>query len=270
MSDGVATPSQRLMEFDLAEAARERTLRPGRRPLRLLLFRHGESAMNVQPDIVSGRSNSAPLTEKGRAQATALGARLKSLAVEFDQIFSSTAVRARDTALIACGSIGVDCQQLTESPELLEICQGSWTGRNRADVYDAAFLEQVELEQCFFRPPGVSHQDAPPSGEAPRGESQWDVECRIAAFVDNLLEAAGDGSQSAKDVRTVGIFMHGVAIRCLLRRILGASATSALHCDCQNTSITELVYDTSPHNLAGWQVVRTNDAAHLERMCTPE
>merc|ERR1712136_693695 len=127
-------------------------------------------------------------------------------------------------------------------PELLEICQGSWTGRNRADVYDAAFLEQVALEQCFFRPPGVSHQDAPPGGEAPRGESQWDVECRIAAFVAN---------------------------RCLLRRILGSSATSALHCECQNTSITELVYDTSPHNLAGWQVVRTNDAAHLERM-SPE
>ena len=44
------------MEFDVAEAVRERTLHPRRRPLRLLLFRHGESVMNVQPGVVSGRS----------------------------------------------------------------------------------------------------------------------------------------------------------------------------------------------------------------------
>jgi len=83
----------------------------------------------------------------------------------------------------------------------------------------------------------------------------------MAGFVDSLLEGKSSSEDSAE---TVAIFTHGIAIKCFLRRILGAAPTFATHCDCPNTSITELRYKPGAHNLDGWIVVRVSDASHLE------
>lgn len=224
--------------------------------------------MNVQPNVIGGRSNAAPLTEKGKAQAAALGRRLAALGVGIDLVFTSPAVRARETARITIDAMGLQ-KSIVESPEVLEICQGEWTGQERDVVYDEAFIERVEREKCFLRPPGVSVGDALPGGSPPPGESQWDVECRVAAFVEGLLsssfpEGSPDGAAGGVRQTTVAVFMHGVAIKAFLRRAMGASSTFAVHSCCDNTSITELVYKTGYHNLHGWQVVRMNDSAHLE------
>lgn len=263
--------SEELLARDSAEEARERAERPRRRPLRLLLIRHGESAMNVRPDLIGGRSNSAPLTARGAEQAVALGRRLQAAGVRLDRVFSSPAVRARATADLALVQMGLDPPALVvEVPDVLEICQGEWTGRPREEVYDAGFLARVESERLFLRPPGVSEADALPGGAPPPGESQWDVECRFAAFVDQLLAPPEGPAAAEVPAETVAIFTHGVAIRCFLRRVLGASTTAAMHCHTANTSIAELLYRTSGHNLDGWQVVRVNDAAHLEQLSARE
>jgi len=69
------------------------------------LLRHADAE---DPD---GRPDAErPLTEKGRAQASAAGAALAALGVPLDACLASPRVRARDTALLACESLALDVQ----------------------------------------------------------------------------------------------------------------------------------------------------------------
>jgi phosphohistidine phosphatase len=71
----------------------------------LWLLRHADAE---DPD---GRPDAErPLTEKGRAQARAAGAALAALGVPLDACLASPRVRARDTALLACESLGLEVQ----------------------------------------------------------------------------------------------------------------------------------------------------------------
>jgi phosphohistidine phosphatase len=65
------------------------------------LLRHGD-AEDGSPD------SERPLSEKGRAQARAVGAGLKALGVEIDACLSSPKVRAAETARLACEPLGVE------------------------------------------------------------------------------------------------------------------------------------------------------------------
>jgi len=268
-NDGVSSATW-LHDFDAKEKSREREARKHRRNLRLLLVRHGQSAMNVQRGIIGGRSDFAPLTKLGEEQAVALGRRLKGQ-YNFDKVFSSTAVRAHSTACIVMREMGINPECVIQRPEVLEKCQGEWTGKERRLIYNAAFVERVESETLFLRAPGVSLQDAPPGGPAPQGESFFDVECRMAAFIEGLLElelvdpndirifdSAGD--------KTVVIFAHAHAIKSFVRRVAGASTEFPVHVGLSNTSITEFEYEMRDHNLGGWVIKRINDAAHLENI----
>jgi phosphohistidine phosphatase len=63
------------------------------------LLRHGDAA-DGSPDA------ERPLTDKGRAQASAAGAALKAIGVDVDACLTSPKVRAADTAQIACEELG--------------------------------------------------------------------------------------------------------------------------------------------------------------------
>lgn len=67
----------------------------------LWLLRHGDAEPHGARDDASRK-----LTEKGEAQARAAGAALASLGLEFDSVFTSPRVRARETARLACESFG--------------------------------------------------------------------------------------------------------------------------------------------------------------------
>ena len=67
----------------------------------LWLLRHGDAAKG-SPDSVR------PLTDKGRAQASAAGEALKALGVNLDACLTSPKVRAADTAALACEPLGVE------------------------------------------------------------------------------------------------------------------------------------------------------------------
>merc|ERR1712176_1145344 len=111
-------------------------------------------------------------------------------------------------------------EEIKEVEDVLELCQGAYTGTNRDETYNAAFYERDDRERLFQRPPGVSEADALNGGPAPPGESQFDVETRVANFVDGLLDKEDDDGSDSKVEKRVAIFMHGVAIRCYMRRIL--------------------------------------------------
>jgi len=69
----------------------------------LWLLRHGEAeAHGVVPDA------DRQLTGRGRRQAVAAGRALGGLGIEFEAVFTSPRVRARETATLACRELGVD------------------------------------------------------------------------------------------------------------------------------------------------------------------
>jgi phosphohistidine phosphatase len=67
------------------------------------LLRHGDAA-DGSPD------SERPLTDKGREQARAAGKALDRLGVKLDACLSSPKLRAKETAELACGELGVDVE----------------------------------------------------------------------------------------------------------------------------------------------------------------
>src|SRR6266566_2364570 len=77
----------------------------------LWLLRHGEAEPHgVRPDA------DRRLTERGKAQARAAGAALRSLKVEFQRVFTSPKVRSRDTAALACEALGLELEPVVHEP----------------------------------------------------------------------------------------------------------------------------------------------------------
>lgn len=82
---------------------------------RICFLRHGEA----EDDDGSGDA-ARELTPRGRAQSSAAGAALAAIGFRPDACLSSPRIRARDTALLACASLGVE-------PEIIEaIGSGSY------------------------------------------------------------------------------------------------------------------------------------------------
>lgn len=204
--------------------------------MELYLIRHAESEMNARKHIISGRSNETPLTDVGRRQAELLGRRFKQSNSRFDDIYTSTAVRTRDTARIAMKYAEFSLDRLLETPEILELDQGDWVGCIRKDTYTSEVLAEMQRDPWNF--------------SAPNGESQKDVELRMMDWIERI--AVQYSAQS-----TIAVFTHGVAIKCLLRGILDFPPHLTYHINIDNTSITRIQYDTK------WNLLAINDTMHF-------
>lgn len=68
----------------------------------LWLLRHGEAVPHAADDA------SRELTERGRGQARAAGRAFAAMEMVFHAVYASPKVRARDTARLACGALGVE------------------------------------------------------------------------------------------------------------------------------------------------------------------
>ena len=210
--------------------------------LNLYLLRHAESQMNLHPDIISGRINETPLSPLGELQALWLGQRLRNEDIIFDQIYSSTAVRTQQTAKIVCNQIGYPLENILSSEKLLELDQGDWEGQPRVKIYISETLAKINKDNLNFAPPN--------------GESQKNVEDRMYSWLEeNLLNQPNISTED----RTVGVFTHGLAIKCLFRKIMGSNPAMTYKIVLDNTSITKISYSQT-----GWHLVKFNDAAHLE------
>jgi broad specificity phosphatase PhoE len=93
----------------------------------ILLARHGQSDWNATRRW-QGHAD-RPLTEKGRAQATALAERLAH--IELDAVYSSDLRRAADTARAVAEAQGLE---LVQRPALREVDVGSWSGLTREEA----------------------------------------------------------------------------------------------------------------------------------------
>ena len=93
---------------------------------KLYFTRHGETVWNVENKIC-GMTDS-PLTERGRAQARALGQKVKSGGYAIDEILYSPLSRAADTAKAIADATGIPARC---EPRLREQCFGRYEGTPR-------------------------------------------------------------------------------------------------------------------------------------------
>lgn len=93
---------------------------------KLYFTRHGETVWNVENKIC-GMTDS-PLTERGRAQARALGQKVKAGGYTIDEILYSPLSRAADTALAIAEATGIPARP---EPRLREQCFGRYEGTPR-------------------------------------------------------------------------------------------------------------------------------------------
>lgn len=208
--------------------------------LTVYLVRHAEALNNVQSHLVGGRSDSLPLSDRGRLQAERLGIRLKNEQFFPEKLICSVAVRANETATIVSQAMGLGISPEIH-PHIHEWDQGIWEGKPRTEVYTPAIREAMYADPLHFRPAN--------------GETPGEVETRMWHWLNE------DVRSSFPDGGKVLAVSHGMAIRCLLRRILGAEPVMTFRMITHNTSLNVLHWDGKR-----WWLERLNDFQHVQDM----
>lgn len=164
----------------------------------LLILRHGETAWNREGRFQGAEDSE--LTERGRAQAEALGRLIAALGARPGSHLALTSPqgRARETARLALGPLGF---RPREEPGLAEIRMGGWTGLTRAEVDRRWPGPAGEGVLAFYT-------------RCPEGESLAEVAARAAAVLSGL---------SGPTV----IVTHGLTLRFLCALALGRPAEAA-------------------------------------------
>jgi ribonuclease H / adenosylcobalamin/alpha-ribazole phosphatase len=185
---------------------------------RLLLLRHGQTALSVQQRY-SGRGNPA-LTELGRQQADA-AARYLAQRGGIAAVVSSPLQRCYDTATRAAKALGLD---VAVDDDLIETDFGAWEGLTFAEAAE----HDPELHRRWRRDT---------STEPPGGESFDHVNQRVRQARDRIVADHG-GS-------TVLVVSHVTPIKMLLREALdaGPGILYRLHLDLASLSIAEFYPD---------------------------
>lgn len=159
---------------------------------RIYLVRHGETDYNV----ARRRQGHAPvpLNETGKAQAAALATYFKD--VPLDVIYSSTIVRARETAQMIAD---VKDMRVLEDDRWSEFARGVFEGK----TWDELRAEMPEAVQAW-------HDDDAYAPEG--GESRLETQARALAAWQDLTQL--------DDVETVLVVSHGGALSMLMYKIL--------------------------------------------------
>jgi broad specificity phosphatase PhoE/ribonuclease HI len=201
---------------------------------RLILVRHGETAMTVQGRY-SGRGD-VPLSEQGQAQAMAAAGRVAGISRDVTAVVSSPLQRCTRTAELIAAELGN--VTVTVLPELIECDFGDWEGLTFAEVRERwpAELDRW-LDSTSVAPPG--------------GESFQAVAKRVRGALATLLSAYPSG--------TVVVVSHVSPIKLILRDALAAGDAflHRLFLDAAGVSTVDMWPD------GGIAVRSVNETAHL-------
>lgn len=169
----------------------------------LYMLRHGETAWNTERRM-QGTKNS-DLTERGRAQALAMGRALKiELAREPGAtiFLRSPLGRVRETSEIVGRELGLDRAEWRDDPRLAELGYGDWEGFS---------WKEIEVTH----PTALTDWRADPHGYSPPGgETHVELRRRSAAVLADIV---------ASQTRTV-VVGHGVSGAVLRGLNLGLDA----------------------------------------------
>ncbi len=203
--------------------------------MHILLVRHGETEWN-RDGRYQGRTD-IPLSDVGRTQVRALGARLASLPIAVAVASPLSRARATAEAVLASRST-----QLELDDGLLEISHGQWEGQLASDVARA----HAEMFGVWRTAPGRTA----PAG--PGAESLGDVEDRAWPVLSRICARLG-----ADD--TALIAAHDAVNRVLLCRILGLPLERIWSFRQSPATLNVL----AGPSIAELQVVRLNDSEHV-------
>ena len=169
----------------------------------LYMLRHGETAWNTERRM-QGSKDSA-LTERGRAQALAMGRTLKAELARAPGptvFLRSPLGRVRETSEIVGRALGLDPAEWRDDPRLAELGYGEWEGFS---------WKEIEVT----RPTALADWRADPHGYCPPGgETHMALRQRSAAVLEEVI---------ASNTRTV-IVSHGVSGAVLRGLNLGLDA----------------------------------------------
>ena len=162
-------------------------------PAQLVLVRHGQTAWNAERRF-QGHADT-PLSEAGRAEARALGDRLRDEPVT--ALYTSPLRRAVETAEIVAAVAGVP---LEVDERLREIDVGSWQGLTRDEV-EARFPEAY--------------------GRWLEGEASWDDGETYEALAERILPTLVELSERHGSGLVVAV-THSGPVRVALRAAGGS------------------------------------------------
>ena len=197
-----------------------------------LLVRHGETPLSVERRF-SGTGD-PELSERGRAQATAVAERLSGL--DIDAVVTSPRARARATAEAIAKLLGIEPMV---DDAIAETDFGEWEGHTFAEIRE----QWPDAMAAWLASPDV----APPGGESFTATFK-----RVAAWRERLVEA--------QPGKTVVVVAHVTPIKALLREALDAPAhvLYRIHLDPASLSTVDWF-------AGGAGVVRlVNDTGHLD------
>lgn len=200
--------------------------------------RHAESVGNAE-NRLQGLAD-YPLSEKGQAQALALGKRWQAAGVTFDHVIASPLSRTLQTAQIIAAQLGIN--EVETDPIWVERDNGKRSGMTWEEV-------QIHYpESDFINPYGFT---------AETGEGDWALYLRAGKALHSLL---------LRPPARYLIASHGAILNAVYSAILGITVQPSFQgarFRMHNTSFSTFHYDYSRHR---WRVQVIGDTNHL----TPE
>ena len=151
----------------------------------IYLIRHGETDWNIEGRY-QGQAD-PPLNQRGIEQAGELWENLKDEGLNL--VYSSPLLRAKQTAVILSKQLTIP---LFEDPRLMEIHQGKWQTKLRAEIQ----ATYPDVFRAWERNPW---QVTPPEGE-----NLFQVRDRVNASIDDILRLYPD--------KRLGIVTHRIPI----------------------------------------------------------
>ncbi|HEV2087187.1 MAG TPA: histidine phosphatase family protein, partial [Cryptosporangiaceae bacterium] len=197
-----------------------------------VLVRHAASALSPERRF-SGRGD-VPLSPDGVEQTKRVATRLAARG-GLSAVVSSPLLRARQTAELVAGALGVD---LTFDPDLVETDFGVWEGSTFAEVRER-WPDELD---AWLAAPGA----APPGGE-----SFAEVEHRVLRAHRRLVETY--------PAAAVVVVSHVTPLKTLLRLALEAPVATLFRLQLDVTGVSEV--DWYPDGPASVRLV--NDTHHL-------
>jgi probable phosphoglycerate mutase len=178
----------------------------------LILVRHGESTGNAE-GLLLGRMD-APLTERGRIQARALGPAL----ADVTRVISSPLTRARDTAEALATGLPIEIDD-----RWIEVDYGEFDGRPLGDVPDEVWRRW--RTDPSYRPPG--------------GETLDETGARVGAACAELFATEGEG---ARGPGAVVVVSHVSPIKAATCWALGLGVEGAWRLYLATASMTRITW----------------------------